>query len=421
MKEELRQRIGGLSPEQRARFEAALRDRGLADTAEGAPPVAADAPARPELRPPRTARDPEPAAPTPSASELAFSLFFFSGDGFSRDGDKYGPLLEAAEWADAQGFHAVWVPERHFHGFGGLYPNPAVLAAAIAMRTRRIGIRAGSVVMPLHHPARVAEDWAMLDNLSGGRVGVSLASGWVPEDFVLAGAPFEARRTTLLEGLVAFRRLWRGETVPFPPPGGGDPVAVRSFPRPLQPELPVWLTTSGSRETWIQAGRLGLNVLTGLLRGTLGEVAGHAAAYREARREAGHDPESGRVTLMIHTFVGRDEGYVRAQVREPLLGYIRTHMSLYEMQGLAGGGLPMDVSRLTPDDREAIAEIAFERYLGENGLFGTVESCLPRLARIRASGIDEIGCLVDFGLDRATMTEGLGLLAELRDRNRGGD
>ena len=69
------------------------------------------------------------------------------------------------------GFKAVWTPERHFHAFGGLYPNPAVTSAAVAAITTRVRVRAGSVVLPLHNPIRVAEEWAVVDNLSQGRVG----------------------------------------------------------------------------------------------------------------------------------------------------------------------------------------------------------------------------------------------------------
>mgnify|MGYP006138748669 CR=1 FL=1 len=63
---------------------------------------------------------------------------------------------DAARLADERGFSALWVPERHFHRFGGLFPNPAVLGAAVAMATRRLQIRAGSLVSPLHDSLRIA-------------------------------------------------------------------------------------------------------------------------------------------------------------------------------------------------------------------------------------------------------------------------
>ena len=79
----------------------------------------------------------------------------------------------------------MWTPERHFHPFGGLYPNPALTSAAVAAVTKRVGLRAGSVVLPLHNPLRCAEEWSVVDNLSDGRVGLSFASGWHASDFAL--------------------------------------------------------------------------------------------------------------------------------------------------------------------------------------------------------------------------------------------
>ena len=107
---------------------------------------------------------------------LSMSLFYFAA-GEDTAGDGYRLLLESAKWADRIGFEAVWTPERHFHAFGGAYPNPSVLGAALAVATDRIRIRAGSVVAPLHSPARIAEEWAVVDNLSGGRVDISVRSG----------------------------------------------------------------------------------------------------------------------------------------------------------------------------------------------------------------------------------------------------
>ena len=152
----------------------------------------------------------------------------------------------------SNGFEAVWTPERHFHAFGGIYPNPSVTSAAIAAVTSRVGIRAGSVVLPLHSPVRVAEEWAVVDNLSNGRIGVSVASGWQPNDFVLNPAGYEGAKGRLDDDIDALRRLWRGETVSMAGPLG--PVDVRTFPRPRQPEIPLWLTSAGSIETFERAG-----------------------------------------------------------------------------------------------------------------------------------------------------------------------
>ena len=115
---------------------------------------------------------------------LGLGLFMWGNDDAAGPA-KYRLLIEGAKYFDENGFAAVWTPERHFHAFGGPYPNPAVTGAAVAAVTKNVKIRAGSCVVPLHHPIRIAEEWAVVDNLSNGRVEIAAASGWNPNDFVL--------------------------------------------------------------------------------------------------------------------------------------------------------------------------------------------------------------------------------------------
>src|SRR5438876_10049770 len=225
---------------------------------------------------------------------MDLSLFYFADDS-AADGDRYRLLLEGARFADANNFTAVWTPERHFHPFGGLYPNPAVTSAAVAAITTRVAIRAGSVVLPLHNPIRCAEEWSVVDNLSGGRVALSFASGWHASDFALAPDNFAERRKVMSEGIETLLKLWRGEEVPARS-GDGREIRVRIYPPPVQREPPLWITASGNPETFAQAGRIGASVLTNLLVMTRAELARNIARYRAAFKEAGHSGE-GRVSV----------------------------------------------------------------------------------------------------------------------------
>ena len=182
---DLAKRFETLSPRQRELLELQLRRKGRGPFAAPSVRRVPDEPASFD-----NARDGEIAAADESLERsmgegIQFSLFFFSDDGSTNATEKYRLLLETAKFADAHDFAAVWTPERHFQDFGGLYPNPSVLGAALAMVTEKIELRAGSVNLPLHNPIRVAEEWSVVDNLSHGRVAVSFASGWHPLDFVL--------------------------------------------------------------------------------------------------------------------------------------------------------------------------------------------------------------------------------------------
>ena len=160
---------------------------------------------------------------TGQADAMDFGLFYFASDegdyAKARGREKYKLLLDGAKFADDNGFLAVWTPERHFHIFGGLYPSPSVAAGALAMQTQRVQIRAGSVVLPLHNPVRVTEEWSLVDNLSDGRVGISFASGWQPQDFAIAPQAYADRQNLMFDGIATVRGLWRGEERVLP---GGD-------------------------------------------------------------------------------------------------------------------------------------------------------------------------------------------------------
>ncbi|MGZ4765262.1 MAG: MupA/Atu3671 family FMN-dependent luciferase-like monooxygenase, partial [Ilumatobacteraceae bacterium] len=235
------------------------------------------------------------AGPT-HTKEMEFSLFYFAADAGGPARDRYRLLLEGAKFADQHGFAAVWTPERHFHEFGGLYPNPALTSAAIAVVTERVEIRAGSVVLPLHNPIAVAEDWSVVDNLSNGRVGLSFASGWHANDFALAPDNFARRRELMGEGIETIRSLWRGESVTVRS-GDGREIEVAMFPPPVQRAPKIWITAGGSPATFEMAGRIGASILTNLLVMSQDDLVSNVAAYRAAYRAAGHAGD-GHVTLM---------------------------------------------------------------------------------------------------------------------------
>lgn len=345
---------------------------------------------------------------------MEFSLFFFADSGAAGT-DGYRLLLESARFADANGLSAVWTPERHFHSFGGLYPNPAVTGAAIAAITERVSIRAGSVVAPLHHPVRIAEEWSVVDNLSMGRVGVSFASGWHAVDFVLRPENYPDRQRVMVETVDTVRRLWRGEEVEFSD-GTGEKQTVRVFPAPVQPELPIWITSAGSPETFRAAGRLGAGVLTHLLGQDREALARNIAVYRQELARTHGENARGHVALMLHTMIGTDRERVRELVRAPFGDYLRSSADL--IIKAASELLPagVDLNRLPARDKEFLITHAVDRYFTTSGLFGTVDDGVETVHRLREIGVDEIACLIDFGVSHEEVLGSLPHIAELQGR-----
>lgn len=352
-----------------------------------------------------------------SADEMAFGIMLFNGTEDVGEPDKYRLVIEAARFADTHGFSSVWVPERHYTRFGGLYPNPTVLAAALARETHRLRLMAGSLVAPLHHPLRVAEDWSVIDNLSGGRVGISFAPGWNPGDFAMAPEAYPDRRKILTKTIPKVQSLWRGESMEVTSPQG-ERSSVRIYPTPLQPELPVWITAAGNPDSFERAGESGANLLTHLLDQEVEQLAEKIALYRAARERGGFDPDSGRVTVMLHAFSGPDDETIRGQIRGPYVDFLKQNLHL--LRGLAlSRGRDLDPAALSDADKEDLAGLLFDRFYARRALFGTVDACEELVRALGRAGVNEIACLLDFGAETDDVLASLPYLNALRTRFAG--
>ncbi len=339
------------------------------------------------------------------------SLYFFGDYPASTSQGKYQLILDAAEFADTHGLHAVWIPERHFHSFGGLFPNPSVLAAAIAARTKQIRINAGSVVLPLHHPVRVAEEWSMVDNISGGRVGIGVAPGWHANDFVFFPENYGRAKQVMFEHLETVRKLWRGQTVSAVA-GDGKAIDVSLHPLPVQPMPPFFNAIVGNPDSYREAARRDLGVVTNLMTQDVTQLAKNIALYRKTRAEHGLDPAGGHVTVLLHTYLGGDLEAVRASAFEPFCAYLKSSFSLLG-QVTNSLGMNIDLENTPEDDLRFILGRAYERYCAERALIGTPQSCADVLSSVLQAGADEIACFVDFGLPAELVRAGLPFLTQL--------
>jgi natural product biosynthesis luciferase-like monooxygenase protein len=344
---------------------------------------------------------------------INLSLFYFASNDSEQSTDKYRLLVEGARHADRNGMEAVWTPERHFHAFGGLFPNPSVTSAALAALTERVHIRAGSVVLPLHDPIRVAEEWSLVDNLSKGRVGIAFASGWHADDFAFFPERYGQRKDAMFSAIETVKKLWQGESIAVRG-GAGNEVHVQIFPKPIQKNLPIWITAAGAPETFARAGKIGANVLTHLLGQTVDEVAKNIKLYREAFAAEGRNPSDGRVTMMLHTFVGNDREAVKDIVRKPFSDYLRSSVGLVANM-VKSLNLPLDLERMSKVDMDDLIAFAFDRYFETSALFGDRETCLGMLDRMGEIGVNEVACLVDFGVEAELALAAMEDLKELQD------
>ena len=153
-------------------------------------------------------------------------------------GGDFEETIRECEEAEAAGFDSVWLGEHHNSPL--LYPTPLLGLAAIASRTRRLGLGTAVLLLPLYHPLRVAEEAAMVDVISGGRLIFGVGVGYAPEEFAAFGVPLQERGSRMDEAVPLIKRLWSEETVTH----HGTHYQVTNAtvrPRPVQrPRPPLW-------------------------------------------------------------------------------------------------------------------------------------------------------------------------------------
>ncbi|HEY4056436.1 MAG TPA: LLM class flavin-dependent oxidoreductase, partial [Kofleriaceae bacterium] len=174
-------------------------------------------------------------------------------------------------------------------------------------------------------------------------------------------------------------------------------------PRPIQPELDIWLTCQQDA-SFATCGELGYKVLTNLNYKKRDDLARKSVLYHEASQQA--HGRHGHFTLMAHTFVGTDDTHVWSLAGTALMRYLETRVDM--------DAKTMEDLEVTPEDRAFLARRGTEQFLGETSLIGTEATCTERAADFHRLGVDEIACLIDFGVPFDEVMASLERIVKLR-------
>ncbi|MCS5636973.1 MAG: LLM class flavin-dependent oxidoreductase, partial [Myxococcota bacterium] len=209
--------------------------------------------------------------------------------GEARPGDLYAAALEMAEWGEKHGCIQLVLSEHHASEDNYL-PSPLLLASAMAGRTQKIAIQVAALVLPLHDPIRLAEEMAVLDVVSGGRVSYVLAVGYRPEEYAMFGRSFSERGKRMEASIEALRQAWTGEEFVY------ENREVRVTPRPATASGPALFMGGNSAIVARRAARLGLGMIAGGINPDLERI--YHAACQEYEKVPGFfvNPEPGAIT-----------------------------------------------------------------------------------------------------------------------------
>ncbi len=208
----------------------------------------------------------------------------------------YAAALEQCRWADTRGFHGVQLSEHH--GSDDAYlPSPLVMAGAIGACTRNLRISIAALVLPLHDPLRVAEDVAVADLISGGRIELVIAAGYVESEFEMFGQTLAGRVSRVEDGIAVLEKAWTGE--PFSYRG----KRVRVLPRPVQRPRPPLILGGSSKPAARRAARIA--------DGFMPALPNLWDTYREEKIKLGEDPGPvGRMgPMFLHVAEDPDEAW----------------------------------------------------------------------------------------------------------------
>jgi natural product biosynthesis luciferase-like monooxygenase protein len=301
----------------------------------------------------------------------------------------YRRMFEQIELLDALGFDDAWVTEHHFLEYGGLLPHPPTFLAAVARTTRRIHLGVAVSVLPLHNPLQVAEEYAMVDVISGGRLEFGLGRGATLGDYRGLGISVDDSALRMREAAALIRQAWSEEVLNY----RGTLFAydaLRVLPRPVQrPHPPIWVGASRSDDTYRWAGQQGYHLLTLPYMYAPAEIEQSLGRYRDALAAAGHDPATREILGKFHVYVAESDA---AAVREAT-----PYLERYEASSASALRRPSHQATPGARPRRDGAYFAAEIAAG-NIIAGAPDRCVEVIRRWRDTlGLTALSATFHFG------------------------
>ena len=307
---------------------------------------------------------------------MKFGLFYlFSDFGDVSQQQVFDQVLREVEYGEELGYESVWLPEHHFAVYGML-GNPLVLAAAVAQRTKRMEIGTAVVLLPFQHPIRFAEDAALVDVLSEGRLLLGIGRGYQPPEFKGFGVPQEESSAMFQESFEILRRALSGEKFAYDGTYWQIQEETEIFPKPVQQPHPPFYLASISLRSIEVAGRLGMSLLRAPQFSSMEAVAENFDAYTAKLAEHGHDPAGMDQPISLRVYVAPTEEEAKAETEHALWFY---HLQAKLVPGAPGTGAAPRGYENYPIDPAFLANLTLDDVWERGTIFGTPDQVIERL------------------------------------------
>jgi alkanesulfonate monooxygenase SsuD/methylene tetrahydromethanopterin reductase-like flavin-dependent oxidoreductase (luciferase family) len=325
---------------------------------------------------------------------MQFGLFYQAPDAPGHThAERFAEMLDLIAYGETLGFDVAWMAEIHFGGAFSLLSNPLMVIPVIAQHTRRIRLGTAVTLLPLHHPLSCAEQAATADLLSGGRLEFGVGRGSIPTQFHGFGIPVAENRARFDEALEIIRLAWTSERFSYT----GTFYQVENLavvPRPLQQPHPPIRVAVHTEESFAHLGDLGLPIYSGTTTTPMAQLRDYMALYRARLQAAGHPWRHDQMALMLPLHVAATGSTARAAMRPGVQRYYQNLLTIFSQ-------LPASYGEHLPRLRllqENVANLPFERFCQQHGVFGDTHECIDRLQAVRDEfQLSQIICWFDQG------------------------
>jgi natural product biosynthesis luciferase-like monooxygenase protein len=320
----------------------------------------------------------------------------------------FSDILHVAQRAEELGYDSFWISEHHFTNYGGILPRPQILLAALAQRTRTIRLGTAVSLVPFDSPVRLAEDFGLIDVLSGGRLEFGVGRGLFGFEYDGLGVQQDESRVRLEEGIEVIRAAWQSEHLTYA--GRFTNVDnITILPRPLQKPHPPLYVAAVSPESYDWAARDGHSILQVLYFAPIERTAEQVARYRTLLERNRHDPSKKMVVAISPTHVAARSESAKREAAEPLMNYV----------GMVAGLLPTETKseqyRAYTKLQPAMKKLTYDVLYSERPtVIGDPDQVIRRIENMnRVVGIDEFVSFVNFGgMEHELTLKSMALFAE---------
>jgi len=326
------------------------------------------------------------------------TFFFFQAPPGHRHDDIIRRELEQIEWTEELGFDEAWLTEHHFIDYG-LSVDPAALAAAAASRTRRIRIGLAAAILPFHHPLRLAEQMALVDIISNGRLDVGVGRGNRPAEFRGYRVPQEESRERFDEAVDIMQRAWTEERFSYDGRFFTVPE-VSVIPKPVQRPHPPLYQVCVSKDGIENTARRGWPMLNSVLFGPVTQLVANRDTYVEALEKSGRSRDEiaslvSRWGVSRQIYVADTDARALAEAKDAELWYQESFRKFV---------IPDRIEEAHPSLHpgframaERLSKVSWEGLVAETLAFGSPDTVARHIAEMRELGVGQVMCWMNFG------------------------